>query len=92
MESKECTRCGVCCISFGVCSLGEGNILEGCCKYLQINDDLTTTCKLLEENPDLAETLGIGAGCIPKHLPDYEHRRCEVKFFKEAVLLRNKWK
>lgn len=92
METKECTRCGVCCISFGTCSLGEENVITGHCYHLQINEDLSTTCLLLEKDPSLAEELGIGKGCIPKHLSDYDHRLCEVDYFKRGVILRNKYK
>jgi hypothetical protein len=59
MENKfyKCLRCGSCCI-MGCCDEGVENPVTGVCKYLVINDDLTTSCNLVMKNKHKGITIG----------------------------------
>jgi len=62
MENKfyKCVRCGACCIS-GCCHEGI-ETEDSVCKFLIINDDLTTSCKLVLKNKH--KNISIGKGCV----------------------------
>ncbi len=53
--NPTCIRCGMCCL-IAPCGLGEE--INGVCKHLVVNEDLTTECKIIN-------IIGfIGSGCI----------------------------
>lgn len=84
MELPTCIRCGMCCI-VAPCHVEEGSNL-GYCKYLTVNDDLTTTCERIKVN-DLARRNMVGTGCLIRcneeiynlHLEEYSVEKVKRK-------------
>ena len=57
----QCIRCGLCCIA-GCCWAGEEDEF-GICKFLLVNQDLTTTCTKIRDDTVVRGSL-IGTGCF----------------------------
>ena len=47
-KDSKCKRCGLCCM-VGFCTNGEMGD-HGQCKYLKVNEDMTTTCEVIERD------------------------------------------
>lgn len=81
----NCKRCGYCCLS-GCCSRGIESSKTSVCKFLKINDDMTTSCAHVD-NGD-SNGISIGLGCVLQSIPDvysyyagmYEKEKLNLKY------------
>lgn len=91
-EKIRCTRCGVCCSS-GVCSHGVDDD-RGLCAYLLINghtDKHRTSCRLILDHKVNLVDIGVGKGCLLRHVPHaytyyLEQMKRKIEYIKKECI------